>query len=317
MPVTTSGSELSTHGGAGWVPRAASHVDEVAAGSVWAPCGYRSETAALRSVLLVRPPDSIAAVRRPGASLMLGPVDLPAMRAQCEALADRLRDHGVEVHMAAPEAAPNVVFARDLFWMTPAGAVLARMASAQRAGEERHAALALAGAGFPILRTVSGTAVFEGADALWIDPSTVVVGTGFRTNAAGAAEVASAVAGLGARVVTVPLAAGVQHLLGAVVFLGPSTAAVHGAALTPELAGLLAGYGYRVIALPPDEELLVRRGMNLLVLGPGRVLMPAGCPGIRRRLERAGVEAEEIGVGEYLRAAGGIGCVTGVVRREH
>jgi N-dimethylarginine dimethylaminohydrolase len=316
MPMTTTGSEPSTHGGPGWVPRVASHADEVAAGSVWAPCGYRSETAVLRSVLLVRPPDSIAAVRRPGASLMLGPVDLPAMRAQCDALADRLRDHGVEVHLASPAATPNAVFARDLFWMTPAGAVLARMASAQRAGEERHAALALAEAGFPILRTVSGTALFEGADALWIDPSTVIVGTGFRTNAAGAAEVASAVAELGARVVTVPLAPGVQHLLGTVMFLDASTAVVHRAATTPELAALLAEHGYRVIALPPDEELLERRGMNLLVLAPGRVLMPAGCPGIRRTLERAGVAVDEIGVGEYLRAAGGIGCVTGVVRRE-
>ncbi|MEU9606535.1 arginine deiminase family protein [Streptomyces sp. NPDC048057] len=315
--MTTTGSELSTHGGPGWVPRVASHVDDVAAGEVWTPCGYRSETAALRSVLLVRPPDSIAAVRRPDDSLMLGSVDLPAMRAQCDALADRLRDNGVEVHLTSPAATPNVVFARDLFWMTPAGAVLARMASAQRAGEERHAALALAEAGFPILRTVSGTAVFEGADALWIDPSTVLVGTGFRTNAAGAAEVASAVAELGARVVTVPLAEGVQHLLGTVMFLDPSTAAVHRAACTPELAALLAEYGYRVIALPPDEELLVRRGMNLLVLAPGRVLMPAGCPGIRRTLERAGVAVDEIDIGEYLRAAGGIGCVAGVVRREH
>ncbi|MYR48479.1 amidinotransferase [Streptomyces sp. SID4928] len=315
--MTTTGSEPSTHGGPGWVPRVASHAEEVAAGAVWTPCGYRSETAALRSVLLVRPPDSVGAVRRPGASLMVGLVDLPAMRAQCDALADRLRDDGVEVHLAAPEASPNVVFARDLFWMTPAGAVLARMASAQRAGEERHAALALAGAGFPILRTVSGTAVFEGADALWIDPSTVVVGTGFRTNAAGAAAVASAVAELGARVVTVPLAPGVQHLLGTVVFLGPSTAVVHRAACPPELAALLAAYGYRVIPLPPDEELLVRRGMNLLVLAPERVLMPAGCPGIRRTLERAGVAVDEIDVGAYLRAAGGIGCVTGVVRREH
>ncbi len=317
MPVTTTGSELSTHGGPGWVPRVASHVDEVAAGGVWAPCGYRSETAALRSVLLVRPPDSIGAVRRPGASLMLGPVDPAAMRAQCDALADRLRGYGVEVHLASPEATPNVVFARDLFWMTPAGAVVARMASAQRAGEERHAALALAGAGFPILRTVSGTAVFEGADALWIDPSTVIVGTGFRTNAAGAAEVASAVEGLGARVVTVPLVPGVQHLLGTVVFLDSSTAVIHRVASPPELATLLAEYGYRVIALPPDEELLVRRGMNLLVLAPGQVLMPAGCPGIRRTLERAGVAVDEIDIGEYLRAAGGIGCVTGVVLREH
>lgn len=315
--MTITGSEPSTHGGPGWIPRVASHTDEVAAGGVWEPCGYRSETAALRSVLLVRPPDSIAGVRRPGASLMLGAVDLPAMRAQYEALADRLRDHGVEVLLTAPDTTPNVVFARDLFWMTPAGAVLARMASAQRAGEERHAALALAGAGFPILRTVSGTAVFEGADALWIDPSTVLVGTGFRTNAAGAAEVASAVAGLGARVVTVPLGPGVQHLLGTVVFLDSSTAVVHRAACPPELTALLAEYGYRVIALPPDEELLVGRGMNLLVLAPGRVLMPAGCPGIRRTLERAGTAVDEIGVGEYLRAAGGIGCVTGVVRRDH
>jgi N-dimethylarginine dimethylaminohydrolase len=100
-----------------------------------------------------------------------------------------------------------------------------------------------------------------------------------------------------------------------VVFLDSSTAVVHREASPPQLLALLAEHGYRVIALPPDEELLVGRGMNLLVLAPGRVLMPAGCPGIRRTLERAGVAVDEIGVGEYLRAAGGIGCVTGVVRR--
>jgi N-dimethylarginine dimethylaminohydrolase len=310
----------STLGGPGWLPRTASHAEEVRRGQLWRPCGYRSEVDSLRTVLLGWPPDSLGTIRDPAAQLMSDRVDLPALRRQTERLESVYREHGVRVVTARPAGMvpPNFLFMRDLFFMTPEGAVVGRMASTQRAGEERYAARALAGPGYPILATVAGTATFEGADALWLDRHTVLVATGFRTNAAGADVVRRVLAEQGVRVVTTRLGAGVQHLLGMLTPLDERLAALHGGAATDELRTLLRAHDYRVIELPPDEELCSARGMNLVALAPGRVLMPTGAPTMRRRFASAGVTVEEVEVSEYVKAAGGLGCITGIVwRAEH
>ncbi|WP_330460386.1 arginine deiminase family protein [Streptomyces sp. NBC_00820] len=307
----------STLGGPGWSRRLDSHAAESRAGRIWARCGYRSEVDPLRAVLLARPPDSMGAVTDPGAQLMTGRVDLGRLRAQTDAVADAFREEGVTVHVTAPppDTPPNVIFLRDLFLVTPEGAVLGRTASAQRAGEERHAALALAEAGVPILHTVRGTASFEGADALWIDEGTVLVGTGFRTDRAGGAALRQVLAEQRAEVLPVPLGPGVQHLLGSLVPVDARRALLHGAAATDELRAALAARDYELLEFEPDEEVVGRRSLNVVTLAPGKVLMPDGCPRTRRRLESAGIETKAVDVGEYVRAAGALGCLTGILHR--
>lgn len=319
MATPIAGSEdPSTLGGPGWLQRQDSHADEIRAGQLWQRSGYRSEVSPLRSVLLCWPPDSIATITSPQRSLMLGQVDLGEMREQAAAIAQTLRRSGVEVHLAkpGPTAPPNIVFMRDLFFMTPAGAVLARMASAQRAGEERHAAAALADAGYPILRTTAGTATFEGADALWLDTETVAVAVGFRTNRAGLAEVRSTLRDQGARVVAVRLGSGVQHLLGSVMLLDERIAAIHATAVDPRLRALLRERDYHLIEFEPDAEMVWHRAMNLVTIAPGRVVMPTGAPVTRRRLEAAGIDVQTVRISQYARAAGGLGCLTGILHRQ-
>ncbi|MEV7975574.1 arginine deiminase family protein [Streptomyces sp. NPDC086519] len=307
----------STLGGPGWTARPGSHAAEVAAGRTWARCGYRSETDPLRSVLLARPPDSTGAVTDARAQLMTHRVDLGRLRAQTDAVAEAFRAEGVAVHVAhpPPDAPPNVIFLRDLFLVTPEGAVLGRTASAQRAGEERHAALALAQAGVPIVHTVRGTASFEGADALWIDSETVLVSTGFRTDAAGVAALRHVLGEQGVTVLPIPLGPGVQHLLGSLVPVGPRQAVLHSAAATDELRAALRARDYELIEFEPDDEVVHARSLNFVTLAPGRVLMPDGCPRTRRRLEKAGIRTRVVDVGEYVRAAGALGCLTGVLHR--
>jgi N-dimethylarginine dimethylaminohydrolase len=319
MTRTHAGSDRpSTLGGPGWMPRGSSHRDDVITGRLWTRCGYRSETDRLCAVLLAMPPATVGDGGDPDARLMLGSLDLDAMRAQTSAVAEAYRRNGVRVHLEPmpDDVSPNVIFMRDLFFMTPGGAVVARMASAQRAGEERHAARVLAARGYPILRTVAGRATFEGADALWLDRDTVLVGVGFRTNADGAREVRQALADHRVTVIEVPLGQGVQHLLGSVVFLDERLTALHAAAATDDLRALLADRGHRLVDFEPDREVVSARGLNLLALGPGQVLMPAGAPGIRRRLEEVGVRVQEVEIGEYVKAAGGLGCMTGILLRD-
>lgn len=319
MAMSAAGLEIpSTLGGAGWRPRASSHSDDVSGGRIWSRCGVRSEVGRLRAVVLAWPPDTVGAIARPGDQLMSATVDPAAMRAQAGAIADAYDRNRVEVHMARPSrtAPPNVVFMRDLFFMTPEGAIVARTASAQRAGEERHAAEALAMAGFPILCTVSGVATFEGADALWLNESTVLVGVGFRTNPAGVATVRAVLAAQGIATIAVELGPGVQHLLGAVAFLDRHLAALHPQGATDDLRGVLREYGVRLVELPIDAELIDGKAMNVVALAPRSVLMPSGNPRMRRRFEAEGVSVEEVDVGEYARAAGGLGCLTGILRRD-
>ncbi len=273
MATRIAGSEPpSTLGGPGWLPRQASHADEVSAGQLWQRSGYRSEVSALCSVMLCWPPDSIAAIENPQHNLMLGQVDLGELREQAQSVAETYRRNGIDVQLArpGPAAPPNLIFMRDLFFMTADGALLARMASTQRAGEERHAAAALAQAGYPIARTTAGTATFEGADALWLDSETLAVAVGFRTNAGGLAEVRRAVSHLGARVTAVRLGPGVQHLLGAVTLIDERVAALHAAGADHRLRRLLRERDYRVIEFEPDDEVVTGRAMNFVTIAPAR-----------------------------------------------
>jgi N-dimethylarginine dimethylaminohydrolase len=313
-PTPPPGSELpSTLGGPGWEPRAATHAAEI--GTVWAPYGVRSHVSRLTDVLLAQPGDEQAYPEDPGAWLMLDRPDLPKLRAQTEALAAFFRSQGVTPHLFRPAAPkPNHLFQCDLFFMTPEGAILARMAARQRAGEERGTAEALARLGVPILLTPRGTATFEGADAMWLDQRTVLIGVGKRTNDAAVAQIAPLLADMGVRVVPVELGGGVQHLLGVVNLVRPDLAAVLEAHVTPSLRAALAGI--ELLALPSDDETEDRRAMNFVTLAPNRIVMPANCPRTTAIYEAHGVECHPIEVSEYIKAAGALGCLTGILARD-
>ena len=208
---------------------------------------------------------------------------------------------------------PNFLFQRDLYWMTPEGAVLARMAAEQRAGEERAMAAILANLGVPILLTPRGAATFEGADALWLDRHTVLLGVGRRTNAAAVAQIGPLLASMGVSQRVGALHPGVQHTLGSVNLIDEGLAAVLTDRLDPSLRAHLRGI--ERIELPSDAETLNGRAMNFVTLGPRKILMPADCPRTAERFAAHGVEVVTVGISQYLLAAGGMGCATGILHR--
>lgn len=318
QPERKSGSLEATYGGPGWVGRSAPHRLEVQAGRVWPTRGVHSEVAPLREVLLSWPSDTLAAVDDVERWLMLASVDLARMRRQVEALVERYEALGVRAHLFRPASPPppNFIFLRDLFFMTPEGAVVGRMAAEARSGEERFAARALAGLEVPILMTMRGEATFEGADALWLDEGHVLVGTGRRTNDEACRALAPLLADMGARLVPVPLPRGVQHLLGCVNFVDERRAVLREDRLEPALLDALRAHGVETLVLPADAEVREGLAMNFVTLEPDRVLMPAGCPQARRRLETAGITCEEADVSEAIRAAGALGCLTGILYRQ-
>jgi N-dimethylarginine dimethylaminohydrolase len=307
----------STFGGPGLRPRSGTLAGDISAGR-WADCGCASETGRLRAVMLATPGEEHEHITDPDAVLMLEAPDAALLHRQAETVAHFFARRGITVYRTRPRgaASPNFLFMRDLFFMTPEGAVVARMGAEQRAGEERHASAALAAAGVPILHTMRGAATFEGADALWLRPDLVVVGTGMRTNAEGAAQLRAVLASQAVDLRVVDMPGHTQHLQGVVSFLGPELAVVHGGKLTPELAAVLEASGHELLVLDPSEELGAGRAMNIVTLGPRSILMPAGCPQTQATYEAHGVEVHTIDVSEYIKAAGALGCLTGIIARE-
>jgi arginine deiminase len=57
-------------------------------------------------------------------------------------------------------------------------------------------------------------------------------------------------------------------------------------------------------------------GLNVVTLGPGRVLMADANPNTRAFYEKLGIACRVVQTDELHRAAGGIGCLTGVLERE-
>ena len=169
----------SAYGGEGWTPRPRAICEE--AGHEWGKFGMDSEWKPLKRVVLHKPGAELAASANDfNAVNMLAPLDLAKAQAQHAGMAQAYRDAGVDVHYLEPQTQPrpNQMFMADLMFMTPEGAILARPASAARAGEERLAAERLAAMGVPIIRSIGGRGTFEGADAMWLDEKTVLLGRG-------------------------------------------------------------------------------------------------------------------------------------------
>jgi N-dimethylarginine dimethylaminohydrolase len=307
----------AAHGGDGWESRAGTTADEI--GSVWAACGVRSECGTLRTVLMHRPGPEIEGITDAGKALWHDILDPGRARDQHDGLVALYQSHGVAVHELGPVSPdkPNSYFCRDVFAMTPFGAILARPASASRAGEERQAAAALARIGVPILHSVFGTGTFEGADVLVVDEGLVFVAEGQRTNREGARQVAHVFRDAGVEEVEiVQLPYGCGHLDGMVNIVDRDLAIIYPTQLPWRVYELLRTRGFRFLDVPDVGEARHGMAMNLVPLAPGVVVMPAGNPVTRTALEAAGVTCLEAEVDELMKGAGSIHCMTGVVHRE-
>jgi N-dimethylarginine dimethylaminohydrolase len=225
---------------------------------------------------------------------------------------------GVRVYELDPPQAvtPNQMFLADLMLMTPEGAIVARPASTVRAGEERWVARRLADLGIPILRTIGGKGVFEGADAAWLDRRTVLLGRGLRTNAEGARQVAATLADIGVSVIITDLASDCMHLMGILRFADRNLALAWPRRLARPAVEALKERGYDVAFIPDEREARTGFALNFVTLGPRQILMPAGNPSTRCFYENLGIDCREVEMDELIKAAGAVGCLTGVMQRD-
>lgn len=285
---------------------------------MWRACGIGNEWGRLREVLVHRPGQELAVGGDPDDVLMLASLDPARAGQQHDDLAQAYRDAGVTVHAVAPAGppSPNQMFVADLLFMTPEGAILGRPASTVRAGEERQVARRLADLGIPILRSLRGTATFEGADAAWLNSETVLIAHGQRTNAEGVAQVTTALSEIGVAAIPVDLPPGAMHLMGLLRIVDRDLAVAWPERTPASAVEALHARGVNVIFLPDEGEATQGMALNVVTLGPRALIMPAGNPNTRAFYEDHGIACTTVAVDELIKAAGAIGCLTGVLRRD-
>jgi N-dimethylarginine dimethylaminohydrolase len=82
-----------------------------------------------------------------------------------------------------------------------------------------------------------------------------------------------------------------------------------------DLCAELDGLGIQRMEFEADVEVRSGRALNFVAVAPRHIVMPAGCPKTRDRLQKAGIRCDELPVDQYLRAEGALGCLTGILSR--
>ena len=305
----------AAHGGPGWSPRSSTLLEEI--GEIWKNCGVSNEWSPLKAVLVHKPGDEIRSVTDANQALMRTIPEISLARKQHDSMVRAYQNFGIEVlHVNPTELpTPNLMFVADLFLMTSEGAILARPASTVRAGEERYIARKLAESYIPILRSVRGRGVFEGADASWINPGAVMVGLGLRTNSEGASQVAAILREIGVETIEVRLPVGTMHLMGVLRFINQDQVIVWGNRIPEDAIVALRNYGYSVAFIPEEKEAVKGMALNFVTLAPNKILMPSGNLKTQTFYENMNIECMTVDVAELHKAAGGIGCMTGILYR--
>ncbi|MFN5341974.1 MAG: dimethylarginine dimethylaminohydrolase family protein [Roseiflexaceae bacterium] len=303
-------SLTAAHGGDEWQARSLDASTRI---------GVTTEYGRLRRVMLHRPGPEIDGITNAAKVLWDDIVEPTQAREQHDMLVSTYRHFGVEVVELAPgaQATPNIYFCRDHFFMTPRGAIIARMASAARAGEEWTAARALINHGVPIVHGVHGEAVFEGADVVYVRDGVVLVATGLRTNMAGAQQVAHELKSMGFDPHIVNMPWGCGHIDGGVNIVGPRTAVMVPNNVPHAAYELLRSMGFTIInAMDAPGVTHYPRSINMVPVAPNVVIMPSGNPALRKLFEAHDIECHEVDISQLFKGGGGIHCMTGVILRD-
>jgi len=249
-----------------------------------------------------------ALVRPPGASFAraissrAASIDVGLALAQHAEYCAALAESGLAVEsIAADERYPDGCFMQDPAVVIAGIGVIGRLAAPARRGEEETIAAILTQR-FDTAR-VNTPGTLEGGDVMVL-PDRVLVGRSARSNAAGIAQLAVALAtpspynapGLPVHAIQV---AGLLHLLTAATYLG------HGILLAVEhYAEHPAFSGLSVLVVPPDESYAA----NALAVGD-RVVLPAGFPGVAAQLRARGFTVLPVPLSEFAKADGGVTCL--------
>ena len=280
----------------------------------------QSEILPLRSVLLKSPREAFGDQPRLDASWeALGYTARPDFAGavkEYEGFQQLLEQVDAQVYLAPHDGdtGPDSMYVRDAAVVCDRGAIVCRMGKKAREGEPAALERVLRRLDVPILGRIHGAGRLEGGDVAWIDPRTVAVGRGYRTNGEGIRQLRRLLGSGVERVVPVPLPhwrgpGDVFHLMSMFSPVDRDLAVVYSPLLPVPFRQLLLQHGYELVEVPDAE--FESMGCNVLAVGPRRCVVLEGNPITRRRLEDAGAEVHAYRGREVsVKGGGGPTCLT-------
>jgi len=245
-----------------------------------------------------------AVLRRPGPNAAhglttsnLGPPVLKTLEQQHRAYREVLEAIGLEtVELDAEADFPDAYFVEDTAVVTPDIAVITRPGARDRRGEERTIEPVLAR--FRKIDRIRPPGILDGGDVLMINRH-FFIGLSERTNVEGAAQLGAILERYGHTWETVPVGAGL-HLKSSVNAVADDTLL-----LSENLRDLACFKPFRHIVVDPFEEY----ACNSLRINQ-HLILPAGFPVTRGKLEPLGLDVIELDVSEVRKMDGGLTCLS-------
>lgn len=284
----------------------------------------QSEVRPLRRVVLKHARDAFVSAPRIAEQWReLGYLAQPDYDVACresDALGALLERLGVAIEwMPATDVGLDSIYVRDASLLCDRGAIACRMGKVARAPEPEALAACYGQLDVPVLGAIESPGTLEGGDVTWLEPSTLLVGRGYRTNDSGIQQLRDLLAS-DIALVEVPLPhwqgpSDVFHLMSMLSPLAEDLALVYSPLLPVTFRELLVARGITLVEVPEKE--FGSMGCNVLAVAPRVAIALEGNPETCRRMQAAGVEVHTYAGGEIsAKGCGGPTCLTRPLERE-
>ena len=206
------------------------------------------------------------------------------------------------------------LYAHDPVKFTPKGAIILKSGKTLRQPEAAVYKGFLQEKGIPIIGELTGDAVSDGGDIVWLDDQTLVVGRGYRTNDEAIRQLKEMTADIVDEFIVVQLPhdlgeAECLHLMSFISMVDKDLAVVHSRLMPVFFRQLLIERGIQLIEVPKDEY--DGLGCNVLALAPRVCIIPQGNPITKQQLLDAGATVYEYKGNEItVKGTGGPTCLT-------
>jgi N-dimethylarginine dimethylaminohydrolase len=242
--------------------------------------------------------------------------DFEIAQSQHEVLCGELASAGAEVIElpAAADLSLDAVYTHDASLATDFGLIVMRPGKSNRVAEGSCHAVLGETLGIPILGEIVLPGTTEAGDMVWLDAETLLIGRGYRTNAAGIQQMRDLLAPHEVEVLSAPLPHGpgpsaCLHLMSLMSLLDDRTALVDLPWLAVETVELLKARGFRFIEIDYSERDTL--ACNVLALGNNRLLTIKENEKTNARLREAGFDVRTLPGSELcINGSGGPTCLT-------
>lgn len=221
---------------------------------------------------------------------------------------------------ASKEVGIDSLYAHDPVKFTSEGAILLKSGKKLRQPEAAVYKHFCMENNIPIIGELTGEAVADGGDLVWLDDRTLVVGHGYRTNAEGIRQLKEMTAHLVDEFIVVQLPhdqgeAECLHLMSFISMIDHDLAVVHSRLMPVYFRKLLIERGVQLIEVPEEEYMNL--GCNVLALAPRVCVMTAGNEYTKQKLLDAKATVYEYkGTEISYKGTGGPTCLTCPVVRK-